>query len=67
MIAADRSTAGKEDAMMYSTRIYRKTTTKPIPPGATIQTAKVSRVAVWQNARGRTCKAPLNTGGDRIV
>jgi integrase/recombinase XerC len=46
--------------------VFKKTTTKPLPCGATVLTQKGRKVARWQG-RGRQCSAPVNDTGTRIV
>lgn len=50
--------------------VYRKTTTKPLPPGAEIFTRKGERCARWRDSRGKFRTAKLTTGAngaERIV
>jgi hypothetical protein len=49
--------------------VFRKTTTRPLPPGAEIFTRKGERFARWKT-KGKTRTAPLTTGAggaNRIV
>lgn len=50
--------------------VFRKQTTRPLPPGAEIIVRKGERLARWKDRKGKTRTAPLTvgTGGtDRIV
>ena len=47
--------------------IFRRTYTRPIPPGAEIVTRKGERRARWKDKRGRTKTAPLSEDGREIV
>ncbi len=50
--------------------VFRKTFTKPIPPGADTIVRKGERLARWKDRKGRTRTAPLTAGtdgGDRII
>src|SRR5262245_38945010 len=50
--------------------VFRKTATKPLPPGAEVFTRKGERCARWKDRKGKTRTAPLTTGRDgqdRIV
>jgi hypothetical protein len=49
--------------------VFKKTTTRPLPPGAEVIVRKGERFARWK-AKGKTRTAPLTTGeggADRIV
>ena len=39
--------------------LFRKTITRPLPKGATIESRKAGPVAVWRNRNGRRQTAPL--------
>jgi hypothetical protein len=50
--------------------VYKKTVTKPLPPGAEIFTRKGERFARWKNSKGKSRTAALTvgkSGADRIV
>ncbi len=50
--------------------VFRKTFTKPVPPGAETVSRKGERLARWKDRKGRTRTAPLTAGtggGERIV
>src|SRR2546423_1227300 len=50
--------------------VFKKTVTKPLPPGAETFERKGERLARWKDRRGKTRTAPLTTGQDgteRIV
>lgn len=47
--------------------IFRRTYRRPIPEGATFQTRKGQRMAVWTDGRGRTRRAPLSEDGKSVV
>src|SRR6516225_1090711 len=44
--------------------VFRKTVTRPLPPGAEIIERKGVRLARWRDARGKAKTAPLTTGKD---
>jgi hypothetical protein len=44
--------------------VYRKTVTKPLPPGAEVFARKGQRFVRWKDAKGKTRTAPLTTGRD---
>src|SRR5262245_19462593 len=50
--------------------VFRKTVTRPLPPGAEIIVRKGERLARWRDTKGKVKTAPLTTGkdgADRIV
>jgi hypothetical protein len=50
--------------------VFKKTVTRPLPPGAEIFVRKGERLARWKDRRGKTRTAPLTAGRDgseRIV
>jgi hypothetical protein len=50
--------------------VFKKTVTRPLPPGAEIIVRKGERLARWKDRRGKTRTAPLTVGKDgseRIV
>ena len=46
--------------------VFKKVTTKPLPPGAAVDIVRGRRVANW-GSRGKPRSAPVNDAGDRIV
>jgi integrase len=44
--------------------VYRKSITRPLPPGAEIIVRKGERLARWRDAKGKTRTAPITTGRD---
>jgi integrase len=44
--------------------VFRKTFTKPLPPGAEVFTRKGERFARWKDRRGKSRTAPLTVGKD---
>jgi len=46
--------------------VFKKVTTKSLPPGAEVVTHKGRRVARW-TSRGKTHTAPVNDAGERLV
>jgi integrase len=46
--------------------IYRKTVTRPLPPGCKIITRKGKQFAQWMNRKGKTVTAELSESGNRI-
>jgi hypothetical protein len=44
--------------------VFRKTVTRPLPPGAEIVDRKGVRLARWRDARGKAKTAPVATGKD---
>ena len=44
--------------------VYRKTFTKPLPPGAELFDRKGARFARWKDGRGKTRTAAVITGRD---
>src|SRR4051812_18082675 len=50
--------------------VFRKTTTRPLPPGAEIFVRKGEHCARWKDRKGKARTAPLtvgNDGSERIV
>src|SRR6516165_7463381 len=44
--------------------VYKKTVTRPLPPGAEFVERKGVRLARWRDASGKAKTAPLTTGKD---
>src|SRR3954452_6923913 len=42
--------------------VFKKSVTRPIPPGAAVVTRQGVRLARWRDGRGRVRTAPLTTG-----
>src|SRR3954452_4116690 len=44
--------------------IFRKTVTRPLPPGSEIIVRQGARLARWRDGKGKVRTAPLTTGRD---
>src|SRR5438046_3150213 len=44
--------------------VFKKTVTRPLPPGAEIVVRKGARLARWRDAKGKANMAPLTIGKD---
>src|SRR4029077_9441758 len=44
--------------------VFKKTVTRPLPPGAEIITREGVRLARWRDRKGKTRTAPVMTGND---
>src|SRR5271166_3950068 len=44
--------------------LFKKTITRPLPPGAEIITRKGERLARWRDGKGKLRTAPVTTGKD---
>ena len=44
--------------------LFKKTVTRPLPPGAEIVSRKGERLARWRDGKGKMRTAPVTTGHD---